>query len=52
MEKEEEREALFKQFRKKTARKWNSNKIITIVLFGFLILFGGFLIYLLILQNK
>jgi hypothetical protein len=52
MEKEEEMEALFKQFRKKTAKKWNANKIIAILLFGFLILFGGFLIYLLILQNK
>jgi uncharacterized membrane protein YkvA (DUF1232 family) len=52
MENEEEMEALFKQFRKKTAKKWNANKIIAILLFGFLILFGGFLIYLLILQNK
>ncbi len=46
MESENEMEALLKEFRKKTGKKWNSNKIVTILLIGFLVIFVGFIIYL------
>lgn len=46
LEKEEDFEALLKEFRRKTGKKLDSNKIITILLIGFFVLFIGFIIYL------
>lgn len=45
LEKIEDFEALLKEFRKKTGKKLDANKIITIILVAFLIVFGGFLIF-------
>lgn len=46
LEKEEDFEALLKEFRKKTGKKWDSNKVIRFVLVGFFVLFIGLMIYL------
>lgn len=47
---EKDMEAVLKEFRRKTGKKFDANKVVGIILAGFLVLFIGFLVYLFIIQ--
>lgn len=46
----EDFEALLKEFRKKTGKKLDANKVVLIVMIGFIVLFAGFMAFM-ILRN-